>query len=257
MQELLNRKNGQNSCKSNFYCLQILDSKCLVFLLFLNYIVGRQKSQDLILTKNAKRFTIIVQRIGGDVVTKQDIQDGKKIAELFAILSEENKNMAIVYLSALRDKELADSSKDNRQQKPLENQVFGALKKCQNKKEKVKKKNKTQAQLIEQFLIEFNISTYLFDFVNDWIEYKKEGGFVYKETGLKNLIIQISESAGKYGDKAVAAVIKESIASGYKGIVFDKLTKIKREAAPANNFNNFLQREYDYNELEQKLLSNN
>ena len=33
----------------------------------------------------------------------------------------------------------------------------------------------------------------------------KEGGFVYKETGLKNLIIQISESAGKYGDKAVAA----------------------------------------------------
>ena len=69
-------------------------------------------------------------------MTKQDIQDGKKIAELFAILSEENKNMAIVYLSALRDKELADSSKDNSQQKPLQNQSFGALKKCQNKKEK-------------------------------------------------------------------------------------------------------------------------
>ena len=96
----------------------------------------------MILTKNVKRFKIIVQRIGGDVVTKQDIQDGKKIAELFAILSEENKNMAIVYLSALRDKELADSSKDNSQQKPLQNQSFGALKKCQNKKKKSQRKIK-------------------------------------------------------------------------------------------------------------------
>ena len=64
--------------------------------------------------------------------------------------------------------------------------------------------------------MEFDISTYLFDVVNDWIEYKKEGGFIYKETGLKNLIRQISESASKYSDKAVAAVIKESIASGYQ-----------------------------------------
>ncbi len=203
---------------------------------------------------NDKRFKIIVQRIEGDGVTEKDIQDGKKISELFAILSEDNKNMVIVYLSALRDKELADSSKDNSQQKLLKNQVLGTLKKHQKKEEKVKKKNKTQSQLIEQFLMEFDISTYLFDVVNDWIEYKKEGGFIYKETGLKNLIRQISESASKYSDKAVAAVIKESIASGYQGIVFDKLSKTKREGMPANNF---LQREYDYSALEQKLLSNN
>ena len=41
----------------------------------------------------------------------KDIEDGKRIADIFATLSEENKNMAIVYLSALRDKEIADSSK--------------------------------------------------------------------------------------------------------------------------------------------------
>ncbi len=209
------------------------------------------------MTNNAKRFKIIVQRIGGDAVTEKDIQDGKKIAELFAILSEENKNMAMVYLSALRDKELADSSKDNLQQKSLENQNLNTLKNHQHKKEKIKKKNKTQEQLIKKFLMEFNLSKNLFDVVNDWIEYKKEGGFIYKETGLKNLIRQMAECADKYGDKAVAAVIKESIASGYQGIVFDKLKKIKREASYVNSFNNFLQREYDYNELEQKLLRNN
>lgn len=42
---------------------------------------------------------------------RNDAEDGKRIADIFATLSEENKNMAIVYLSALRDKEIADSSK--------------------------------------------------------------------------------------------------------------------------------------------------
>lgn len=44
-------------------------------------------------------------------LTEKDIQDGKRISETFALLSEDAKNMVIVYLHALRDKELADSSK--------------------------------------------------------------------------------------------------------------------------------------------------
>lgn len=43
--------------------------------------------------------------------TNKDIEDGKKISSLFSGLSEENKTIAIIYLSALRDKELADSKK--------------------------------------------------------------------------------------------------------------------------------------------------
>lgn len=46
-----------------------------------------------------------------EIYTEKDIQDGHKISEIFSTLSEENKNMAIVYLSALRDKEIADSGK--------------------------------------------------------------------------------------------------------------------------------------------------
>lgn len=46
-----------------------------------------------------------------EVLKNKDIEDGKRIADIFATLSEENKNMAIVYLSALRDKEISDSSK--------------------------------------------------------------------------------------------------------------------------------------------------
>lgn len=42
---------------------------------------------------------------------KKEIDDSKKVFMLFSSLSEESKNMAIVYLSALRDKEIIDSEK--------------------------------------------------------------------------------------------------------------------------------------------------
>lgn len=54
-----------------------------------------------------------------EVLKNKDIEDGKRIADIFATLSEENKNMAIVYLSALRDKEIADSSKKEANQMNL------------------------------------------------------------------------------------------------------------------------------------------
>lgn len=41
-------------------------------------------------------------------ITHKDILEAQKISTLFSKLSEENKTMVMVYLSALRDKELAD-----------------------------------------------------------------------------------------------------------------------------------------------------
>lgn len=46
-----------------------------------------------------------------NTLSSKDIEDGKKISAIFSNLSEENKTMAIVYLSALRDKEVADNAK--------------------------------------------------------------------------------------------------------------------------------------------------
>lgn len=44
-------------------------------------------------------------------ITERDIKDGKDIAALFENISEESKIMIIGYLSALKDKEIADSGK--------------------------------------------------------------------------------------------------------------------------------------------------
>lgn len=43
--------------------------------------------------------------------TDKEIIEGKKISALFSELSEEGKTMAIVYIFALRNKEIADSGK--------------------------------------------------------------------------------------------------------------------------------------------------
>lgn len=45
------------------------------------------------------------------ILTEKDIEDGKKISTIFSMMSEESKTMAMVYLSALRDKEIADGLK--------------------------------------------------------------------------------------------------------------------------------------------------
>ena len=61
----------------------------------------------------------------------------------------------------------------------------------------------------------------------DWLEYKRERREGYKPQGLKALIGEIRNNAERYGSEAVAAVIRESMSNGYKGIVFDRLGKAK------------------------------
>lgn len=43
--------------------------------------------------------------------TLKEIEDGKKISVIFSEVSDESKSMVFAYLSALRDKEIADRSK--------------------------------------------------------------------------------------------------------------------------------------------------
>lgn len=85
----------------------------------------------------------------------------------------------------------------------------------------------------EELILEFNISDYLLDALKDWLAYKKERRFTYKERGMKSLVKTLSEKSGQYGDTAVANVINESISCGYQGIVWDKLGRISKNSGSA------------------------
>lgn len=85
-------------------------------------------------------------------------------------------------------------------------------------------------------------SNELLSATRNWLKYKIEKRQPYKETGLKALLTQIRNSAEKYGDAAVADVIRRSMSANYQGIVFDWLKKQRpspRQAADTDNI--FLQ----------------
>jgi len=87
-------------------------------------------------------------------------------------------------------------------------------------------------RVLERVLEQYTISDYLLESVKDWIEYKRERRFQYKEMGLKSLLKQITENAKEYDEEAVRNVIYDSMANGYQGIIFDKL---KKQAVNAGN----------------------
>ncbi len=71
--------------------------------------------------------------------------------------------------------------------------------------------------------------------VESWLRYKQEKRQKYKPEGLRNLLSEIRNNAEKYGDGAVAEVIRVSMASGYQGIVFDRLARGGQKQADTSN----------------------
>lgn len=66
------------------------------------------------------------------------------------------------------------------------------------------------------------------DKVLQWLAYKKERREAYKPMGLQSLITQIRNAVEKYGDAAVCDLIDNSMSSGYRGILFDRLPQQSR-----------------------------
>lgn len=65
---------------------------------------------------------------------------------------------------------------------------------------------------------------------DDWLKYKREKRQEYKPTGQTALVSQVRNNAAKYGETAVAALIRQCMAANWQGIIWDKLEK---PAAPS------------------------
>lgn len=90
--------------------------------------------------------------------------------------------------------------------------------------------------------------------LKDWIQYKRERREGYKPAGLKSLVTIAMRYEQSAGSEAVCKVIGDSMSSGYKGIVWDRLDKTP--SAKPNVFNNISQNTYDFDALERELMSN-
>lgn len=59
--------------------------------------------------------------------------------------------------------------------------------------------------------------------MGEWLEYKRQRREKYTPVGLTALISETINNANSYGENAVAHIVRTSMASGYKGIVWDRL----------------------------------
>lgn len=73
----------------------------------------------------------------------------------------------------------------------------------------------------------FGYNEFLLEAVKDWFTYKKQRKEKYQPVGKKSLLTTIQNNVGKYGEDAVVEVIRESMGSGYKGILWNNLKQIK------------------------------
>ncbi len=76
-------------------------------------------------------------------------------------------------------------------------------------------------RMIRESLKEF--SEALREAVRSWAQYKSERREPYKQMGFEALLSRIAGSARDYGEKAVIDIISQSMSSGYKGILFDRI----------------------------------
>lgn len=105
-------------------------------------------------------------------------------------------------------------------------------------KEKEEDKNKsvreTTHTLFQRLLPDYVLSPDLQAKMGEWITYKTERKEPYKEQGMKTLLRQVENNSLKYGDQAVCNLIDDSMANGWKGIIFDRLQNQKNQRKPAS-----------------------
>ena len=102
------------------------------------------------------------------------------------------------------------------------------------KEDKNKSVRETTHTLFQRLLPDYVLSPDLQAKMGEWITYKTERKEPYKEQGMKTLLRQVENNSLKYGDQAVCNLIDDSMANGWKGIIFDRLQNQKNQRKQAS-----------------------
>jgi predicted phage replisome organizer len=94
-----------------------------------------------------------------------------------------------------------------------------------DKKSKKKSKKEDTLTLFNRLSSDYLLSQVLEEKLVEWFTYKTERKDSYQEQGMKSLLRRIENSKIEYGEQAVCDLIDESMANGWKGIIFDRLSQ--------------------------------
>lgn len=99
-----------------------------------------------------------------------------------------------------------------------------------------KSKRETTHSLFERIRPDYMFSDLLNDKLREWITYKVERKEPYKEQGLKALLRKVENNSIKFGEQAVCNLIDDSMANGWKGIIFERLQKPQQQTGRQSSY---------------------
>lgn len=102
-----------------------------------------------------------------------------------------------------------------------------------NKKENKSIRENTRT-LFERLISNYNLPSSVSEKMAEWVQYKTERKEPYKEQGMKTLLRQIENNCSIYGGRAICELIDDSMANGWKGIIFDRLKQ--KQTKPQQTF---------------------
>lgn len=103
----------------------------------------------------------------------------------------------------------------------------------EKKNKKVKETNHTLfVRLTDGGDYNFSYHADVVDKLEEWFSYKTARKDTYTEQGMKALLRRIDTNYEDYGHQAVCDLIDESMANGWKGIIWDRLKKPSTQSRP-------------------------
>lgn len=99
-------------------------------------------------------------------------------------------------------------------------------------KEKEQEQDKDKEQMLSPLPPLQGMGKHLQDSFSQWLSYKRERREPYKPTGLQALESQVRNNANVYGEDAVANLIQECMANGWRGIIWDRLHQGRSGKSP-------------------------
>lgn len=122
-------------------------------------------------------------------------------------------------------KQTGSKSEEASSKREANRKQTGSKKEKENKKE-IKKENECYNPLppLE------GVGEELRKAFSEWLEYKAERKEPYTQIGLTSLQTEVRNNAARFGEKAVADLIRQCMASNWRGIIFDKLKNSPQRA---------------------------
>lgn len=112
------------------------------------------------------------------------------------------------------------------------------------RREEIKKRvsKDTPKETPEDIISQYDFSEAMTIKIKEWLKYKSERRETYKSTGLTALLNRVSQKSGEYGENPVMALMDESMANGWRGIIWDRLKgEEKHELSGKSKWDEYLQ----------------